>query len=126
MNVDNTNLTSSTPLPSSNGSSSGSSNNDIYPTIPTITSPFLLLADNVNNPFNEYILVLVNYGIVGFCCLMASIVAVFKRLLLLDEEKRIILSSCTVVLLVVSFFSYPFSNPFVWVVSTVIIMIVVV
>jgi len=87
-------------------------------------SPFLLLADNVNNPFNEYILVLVNYGIVGLCCLMASIVVVFKRLLLLDEEKRIILSSCTVVLLVISFFSYPFSIPFVWVVLAVIIMVV--
>lgn len=87
-----------------------------------LDSPFLLLADNVNNPFNEYVLVLINYGIVGMCCLMAFIVVVFKRLLLLDEEKRILLSSCAVVLLVVSLFSYPFSNPFVWVISGIIIM----
>lgn len=85
-------------------------------------SEFILLADNVNNPFNEYILVLVNYGLCGFVCLLALIIFAIKRIITLDGDNKILLFSITVVVMVVGAFSYPFSEPFIWIVVGLIIM----
>lgn len=85
-------------------------------------SPFQQLADNVNNPFNEFVLVLVNYGLIGFCCLLFLLTFVIKRLLSNKGNQRIILLSIIDVLLVISFFSYPFSMPFIWVISGAILL----
>ncbi|MCQ2065099.1 MAG: O-antigen ligase family protein [Bacteroidaceae bacterium] len=85
-------------------------------------SKFLLLADNVNNPFNEYILVLVNYGLCGFACLLVLIILAIKRISTLDVDNKLLLFSITVVVMVISAFSYPFSEPFIWIVAGLIIM----
>lgn len=87
-------------------------------------SPFQQLADNVNNPFNEYFQVLVNYGLFGFSCLLLILIVVIKRLLLQKSDYRIILLSMISVLLVISFFSYPFSMPFIWVITGIILLFV--
>ena len=85
-------------------------------------NPFLLLADNVNNPFNEYILVLINYGLCGIVCLLALIIHVIRVLSILGSDNKILLFSITVVVMVISAFSYPFSEPFIWIVAGLIII----
>lgn len=85
-------------------------------------SPFLLLADNVNNPFNEYILVLINYGLTGFVLLLGFIFLTLRKLWFLQNDYKIVLIALTVAIMVLGFFSYPFSIQFIWVLIAFIIM----
>ena len=85
-------------------------------------SPFLLLADNVNNPFNEYILVLINYGLTGFVLLLGFIFFTLRKLWLLQKDYKIVLIALAVAIMVLGFFSYPFSIQFIWVLIAFIIM----
>jgi len=86
-------------------------------------SPFILLADNVNNPFNEYLLVLVNYGIVGFSLLLGLLISLFKSLKSLPEMYKPLMTGLAVGVMTWSFFSYPFSVPFVWVIVSLILIV---
>lgn len=86
-------------------------------------SPFILLADNVNNPFNEYLLVLVHYGLVGFSVLLCLIIALFRKLRLQKRPYSHLAIGLMAALMVWSFFSYPFSMPFVWVIAMLIMII---
>lgn len=77
-------------------------------------SNFVQLADNVNHPFNEYLLILAEFGIIGIISLSTIVFFLlysyrrspnsisFKALLLL------------VAIAVLSFFSYPLRYPFSW------------
>lgn len=78
---------------------------------------FALLADNVKHPFNEYLNVLLDYGIVGLLVL-AGATAWLARCYRKhpDGEKR----TAAYALLGIgtfSLFSYPFTYPFTWVVT---------
>lgn len=86
-------------------------------------SPFLLLADNVNNPFNEYILVLINYGLTGFVLLLGLIFLTLRKLWLLQKDYKIVLIALAVAIMVLGFFSYPFSLKFIWALIAFIIMV---
>lgn len=86
-------------------------------------SPFILLADNVNNPFNEYLLVLVNYGLAGLSLLLVLLVLLFKSLKSLSEAYKPLMIGMTVGIMTWSFFSYPFSVPFVWIISLLILLV---
>ena len=86
-------------------------------------SGFLLLADNVNNPFNEYLSVLVNYGFTGLIVLIVIIVYTIKKLCVLEKPYRTVMTGLSVVLAVWSFFSYPFSMPFIWVISLFVLVV---
>ena len=86
-------------------------------------SPFILLADNVNNPFNEYLLVLVNYGIVGFSLLLGLLILLFKSLKSLSEMYKPLMTGLAVGIMIWSFFSYPFSVPIVWVIVSLILIV---
>ena len=86
-------------------------------------SGFLLLADNVNNPFNEYLSVLVNYGLFGLAVLSVLMVYTIKRICVIEKPYRAVMSGFAAVLLIWSFFSYPFSMPFVWVVALLILFV---
>ena len=86
-------------------------------------SPFILLADNVNNPFNEYLLVLVNYGIVGFSLLLGLLILLFKSLKSLSEMYKPLMTGLAVGIIIWSFFSYPFSVPIVWVIVSLILIV---
>lgn len=85
-------------------------------------SPFILLADNVNNPFNEYLLVLVNYGIAGFLVLSGLLVLLFRKLLRQPNECRYLYVGLALAIMIWSFFSYPFSMPFIWVIAALIVV----
>lgn len=86
-------------------------------------STFILLADNVNNPFNEYLLVLVNFGLVGFSLLLILLVLLFKSLKSLSEVYKPLMIGLAVGIMIWSFFSYPFSVPFVWVIAMLISLV---
>ena len=86
-------------------------------------SPFILLADNVNNPFNEYLLVLVNYGLVGFTLLLGLLILLYKSLKLLSEVYKPLMIGLAIGIMIWSSFSYPFSVPFVWVIAVLISLV---
>lgn len=78
---------------------------------------FSMLADNVKQPFNEYLTVLLNFGIIGLLVLLTLIGTLFccyknKP----DTEKRIALY-VLISIGTFSLFSYPFTYPFVWIAS---------
>ena len=77
-------------------------------------SRYVTLADNVLHPFNEYLLVLCEHGIVGLgiiALLVFFLVRAYRRNP--GEEKFPALMSL-LALAVFSFFSYPFRYPFTW------------
>lgn len=78
-------------------------------------SLYSILADNINKPFNEYILLLVNYGIVGFSIFLVFVYFLWKsyrRNPCLESKIALI---CLIGIAVFSCFSYPLSYPFTWV-----------
>ncbi len=85
---------------------------------------YAMLADNIKQPFNEYLGVLLNFGIVG-------LLAVFAMVLLLIycykknpiREKEIALYSL-ISIGIFSLFSYPFTYPFTWIITFLCIWII--
>lgn len=77
-------------------------------------SPFGMLASNVNRPFNEYILLLVNFGLLGLLALMACIYGI----VLLYQRNKSPLTFFAIQTLtgiaVLALFSYPLKYPYVW------------
>ncbi len=78
-------------------------------------SRYAQLADNVLHPFNEYLLVLCEYGIVGLSVitLLGFLLFGIYRKNCSDEKLPALLSLLS--LAIFSFFSYPFKYPFTWV-----------
>jgi len=76
-----------------------------------------MLADDTNHPFNEYIGLLVNYGLAGFILLLLLafyLVRSFKK----NTNKTLftyIAGWCLTAIATFAFFSYPLRYPFVWV-----------
>ena len=87
-----------------------------------LDSSFIQLADNVNNPFNEYLLVIVDYGLVGFVALLMLVLRLFRLLLRQTFKQRFLFIGMTLAVMVWSFFSYPFSMPFIWIVVALIVL----
>ena len=86
-----------------------------------------MLAGNINRPFNEYIGLLVNYGLVGFLLfllLVFYLIRSFRRI-----PKKSLLSYIAVwslaAMAVFALFSYPFRYPFVWVTGLLSISVIV-
>lgn len=80
-------------------------------------SRFSMLTDNVKHPFNEYLGVLLNFGTIGLlimAALMWTIVYFYKKHPTI--EKSIALYSL-IAIGTFSLFSYPFTYPFVWIVT---------
>lgn len=79
-------------------------------------SPYAQLADNVQSPFNEYIHLMVNYGMVGLLlfvlCISYLLYCYFK--FPFDENKIAIY--CWLSVGAFGFFSYPLLYPFVWII----------
>ena len=79
-------------------------------------SRFALLADNVKQPFNEYLHVWLNFGIAGLAALAVLagwLIRCYRRHP--SREKRI--AACALLSVgIFSLFSYPFTYPFTWIV----------
>lgn len=73
-------------------------------------SRFELLADNVTHPFNEYLLLTVERGIIGLVLLFTLIFSIYRK----RSEKSIVYQLCILSVLIFACFSYPFRYPFIW------------
>ncbi|TXK03938.1 O-antigen ligase family protein [Flagellimonas aequoris] len=72
-------------------------------------SEYSLLADQVNHPFNEYILWLIDYGVIVFSIICYSIIRWFKNIYFIYNIDKIVVFF----ILVASLFSYTFKYYFV-------------
>ncbi len=90
-------------------------------------SPFNMLADNINRPFNEYVLLLVNFGLVGWVSFLAFVLFLWK--LYRNNPNKSLLTSiacwCLSGIALFALFSYPLTYPFVWVMGLVSIYIII-
>lgn len=78
-------------------------------------SKYELLADNVKHPFNEFIKVAVEYGLVGLIIVFSFLLLLFWNTVKLESvNKRLVLSGL-IALVVLAFFSYPLQYVSVWV-----------
>lgn len=75
--------------------------------------PYAQLADTVHHPFNEYLLVAVNYGLFGLLVLGALVYLVLRRYHKQDRQDPAIRAAglCLVSIGVFALFSYPFYIP---------------
>jgi O-antigen ligase len=80
-------------------------------------SQYVMLADNVNRPFNEYLSLLVDYGITGLILFLACawfLWKCYRRKGNRNIAGRISIG-CLLSVAVFAFFSYPLTYPFVWI-----------
>ena len=82
-------------------------------------SPYVMLADNVTHPFNEYIKLTINYGLVGLNIALCLLALTIKRLLNSRENIKVIGLAVTTSVLVMCQFSYPFHYAAVWFISAI-------
>jgi O-antigen ligase len=80
-------------------------------------SQFAMLADNVNSPFNEYILLVANYGLTGLLLFCLFAIFIRKSFLLIKNKIPADYISVWCLLSIATFaaFSYPLKYPFVWI-----------
>lgn len=81
-------------------------------------SQFAILADNVVQPFNEFINITIAFGIFGLLLFILLLVLLFKHTV--SDKSRL---SCVNISVLSTFvvwcmFSYPLSEPFVWIIMT--------
>lgn len=85
-------------------------------------SPYVMLADNVTHPFNEYIKLTVNYGLVGLTIALCLLALTIKRLFNSRENVKVIGLAVTTSVFVMCQFSYPFHYAAVWFISAIAII----
>ena len=69
-----------------------------------------ILAGNTNHPFNEYLLLLIEQGLIGITLFLLLLIAVFRSNVPFDTPALLTLVSIAIF----SCFSYPFKYAFVW------------
>lgn len=79
-------------------------------------SKFAMLADNVKHPFNEYLLVGVQFGIIGWIVLLVLLAFLIYCYLRNPSPEGYVALLTLLSIGVFSFFSYPFTYPFTWIV----------
>lgn len=77
-------------------------------------SPFVMLADNVGHPFNEYLFLTIKYGMTGLALAVSLLVWVVLKLLKTEKETKVLGLSFVASMFVMSQFSYPFRYVSVW------------
>lgn len=86
-------------------------------------SVYSWLADDISHPFNEYIKLAVNYGIIGLVVAIFLLIVVVCRILTLESKKRCVLLSYVAGIVIFSQFSYPFDYSITWFVVGIIIIL---
>ena len=79
-------------------------------------SSFLLLADNLSHPFNEFLWFTVQYGIAGLILLLLMLGWILKNVFKGCDKQKKLWISLYFALAIWAMFSYPFHIPFVWLV----------
>lgn len=83
-------------------------------------SPYVRLADSVQHPFNEYLSVAVDYGLLGVAVLVAlgwGVVRRYRRAAVGRDPAVRAAGTCLLAIGVFSLFSYPLFYPFTWVMA---------
>ena len=86
---------------------------------------YAMLADNVKHPFNEYMGILLNFGIIGLlilCVFIFLLIYCYKRNSTI--EKKIALYTL-ISIGIFSLFSYPFTYPFTWIITFLSVLIII-
>ncbi len=77
-------------------------------------SEFALLADNIKHPFNEFLFLIAEFGIVSFLLLVVFVITLIRMYLQNRNEKSFISVLVIIAVLILSCFSYPFQYPVTW------------
>lgn len=72
-------------------------------------SPYSLLADNINHPFNEYLDLVVKYGLFGLAIAVYLLYLLVKTILKESKAKKTLGLSVVSTVMIMSSFSYPFN-----------------
>lgn len=78
-------------------------------------SKYAYLADNVRHPFNEYLLILTEYGIIGLLVVFVFFFFVWRQYRKKQDEISFVALLCLLSIGVFACFSYPLRYPFTWV-----------
>lgn len=85
-------------------------------------SPYVMLADNVTHPFNEYIKLTVNYGLTGLAMAFFVLALMVNRLFKSRENVKVIGLAVSASVFVMCQFSYPFHYAAVWFIAAVAVL----
>lgn len=80
-------------------------------------SAYADLADNVTHPLCEYLLISVNYGLLGLSVMLLAAFALVRMIRRSESKYRRLCLAICMSIAVCSLFSYPFRMPFIWVVA---------
>jgi tetratricopeptide (TPR) repeat protein len=78
-------------------------------------SKFSILADNVKNPFNIFLLITIDFGLTGLAIFLLLISVLFRKILKSKSKYKILVLSSVSSFLVLAFFSYPLQYNITWV-----------
>ncbi len=80
-------------------------------------SPYIMLASEINNPFNEFLLIGIKYGLISIIVLIIIITIIIRRICRLQSHRKSLLLSIIISLILWSMFSYPYRELFIILVS---------
>ena len=85
-------------------------------------SLYVMLADNITHPFNEYLKLTVNYGLIGFFSAIVLLIWIVIRLFKSEMQIKVLGLSYVASIFVMCQFSYPFRYAVVWLISLIVII----
>lgn len=88
-------------------------------------SPYAMLADNVQSPFNEYLNILINWGVIGFLIIASGFVYLFYIHHKHPASKSKVAITSIITIAVFSLFSYPFTYPYPWLILIISIAVII-
>ena len=88
-------------------------------------SPYAMLADNVQSPFNEYLNVLINWGVIGFLIIASGFVYLFYIHHKHPTSKSKVAITSIITIAVFALFSYPFTYPYPWLILIISIAVII-
>lgn len=86
------------------------------------SSPYRMLADNITHPFNEYILLTVQFGIFGMAMALAALVLLIKSLWNKEGAFHSVGIAMTGSIVVMCQFSYPYHYAVVWFMTLILVI----
>nr|WP_302829465.1 O-antigen ligase family protein [uncultured Bacteroides sp.] len=78
---------------------------------------FAMLADSVSHPFNEYVMVILNWGIIGLIVLVVLTIFLVHCYFKKPSQNSLIALISLVSIGIFSMFSYPYRYPFTWIIT---------